>query len=41
MRVLLVIAGAVCGALLIRWIVKGPPPPPPPWGTKTDDGDDK
>jgi len=35
--VLLVIVGAFLGALVIRWIVKGPPPPPPPWGTTTDD----
>ena len=26
--VILVIVGAVCCALLIRWIVKGPLPPP-------------
>jgi hypothetical protein len=33
--VLLVIVGAFLGALVIRWIVKGPSPPP--WGTRTDD----
>jgi hypothetical protein len=35
--VFLLIAGAICSALVIRWIVKGPPPPPPPWGTRIDD----